>query len=450
MDLFNRLRFELPALAQVSGRVWLGLLVLMAAPFPLWFIGPHSPVGFPVIERGVPIFFILLAAGLLILGRVAVYSWPFAALILWAAARGAWHSFPPRTLQLLTLVLFAGLLYTAARALPDRDARWAAWAAVAGLSWEGMLGLFNTLHWYPWMQWVSPEHFGKPMGLLTHPNYWGSLMALGLPVICALYGLPAACLVFALICRTVSGGPVITASVGMLVLAWPLFGPKVRLAVAGVGAASIATIMSIHEWRLSGRSEVWGVSLGELRRWLFSGQGLGEWRSWADQWNYAHYNPDAGRTFFITLQAHNEPLQLLFELGLLGLLIAVCLGLQAGQAAYRVWHAAPVAVLPMPEEARPGDHPIVKGIAACRYLLWGRVPLERAWVAVLAAAAVNMLGSPTLHLPAQAMLVLFAFSRVQADAAAFQAEPPRTTNGNHHRVKPARKSREHHVASASA
>lgn len=417
----------------------LGLLALMSAPFPLWFVGAHSPVGFPVIERGVPIFFIILTAGFLLLGRTAQYSWPLAGLMLWAAVRGAWHSFPPRTMQLMMLLLLIGVLYVAARELSDKESRWAAWALVAGLSWEALLGAANAMHWYPWMQWIDPAHMGKPMGLLTHPNYWGSLMALGLPVVCAVLGLPAALLVFALICRTISGGPVITASVAMLVLAWPLFGPKVRAAVAAIGSAAVVGIMTLHEWRLSGRSEVWGVAAGELKRWLFSGQGLGEWRSWADQFNAANYNPEAGKTFFITLQAHNEPIQLLFELGLVGLILGLCILAQSLQASYRVWKAAPAAILPPPSTEPAG----------LRYLLWGRVPLERAWIAVLAAACVNMMGSPTLHLPAQGMLVLFAFARVQADAAAFQEMPQRALMNGHQKAKHPRKPKESHVPSAS-
>ena len=43
--------------------------------------------------------------------------------------------------------------------------------------------------------------------------------------------------------------------------------------------------------------------------------------------------------------------------------------------------------------------------------------LERAWVAILAVAGINALGSPVFHLPAQAALILFALARVQALAA---------------------------------
>jgi len=61
----------------------------------------------------------------------------------------------------------------------------------------------------------------------------------------------------------------------------------------------------------------------------------------------------------------------------------------------------------------------------------GRVPLERAWVAVLAVAAVNALGSPLMHLPGQAAIVVFALARVQACAAlTLLKEQVRVVRGN--------------------
>ena len=413
--------FEWSGAATRTGWVWMALLGLVAAPFPLWFVAPHVPAGFPVIERGVPIFFLLLAAGVLVLGRIASVSWPFAALLLWATLRGAWHGVPPRTLQLLTLGLFAGLLYAAARhEVSDRWARWAVWGLTAGVLYEVGLGWLNTMGFYPWMSWVAAEHVGKPMGLLTHPNYWGSIVALGLPIVWATLGAPVAALLFVLIGRTISGGPVISASVGILVLLWPMIGRRVRYAVVGLAGAAVAVVMTLHEWRLSGRREVWEVALTEMRKWPITGQGLGEWRTWAEQYNGLYYRPDQGQHFFITLQAHNEPLQLAFELGLVGLVLGGLWALQAWMAARTVWRAAPVLFVPAP---------------TCRFgwLMSYRVPLERAWIAVLVVAGVNMLGSPVFHLPAQAACILFAAARLQADAAALSVP--------HRRSAPAKRPR---------
>jgi len=73
---------------------------------------------------------------------------------------------------------------------------------------------------------------------------------------------------------------------------------------------------------------------------------------------------------------------------------------QAGLAAYRVWKAAPAGMIPGP------------------WYAWGRAPLERAWIAVVATALVNSLGSPVFHLPGQAAIIIFALARMQADADA--------------------------------
>ena len=305
-----------------------------------------------------------------------------------------YHHFPLRTLQVLMLFLMAGLLYAAARDLPDKWARRIAIGFLIGVGYEFLLGGLNAMRIYPWMGWISPEHVSKPMGMLTHPNYWGSFMALGLPLVWAFLGVPAAALVFILIGKTISGGPVISAAVGIAVMAWPLFNRWVRMLVVAVGAGSVGIVMTLHEWRLSGRREVWEVALAEIMRWPVLGQGLGQWRAWAEDYNRA-----LGK-FFVTLQAHSEPLQLWFELGLIGLAIAALWAVQGFLAARVVWRAAPVATLPGP------------------VWQWGRAPLERAWVAVIAVAFVNMWGSPVFHLMPQAALILFALARVQADAAA--------------------------------
>ena len=396
--------FRLPALRSLTSRsfewrggvdlpawIWVAALILATVIIP-W---PYARFQWPLLERAVPVLWMVAGGVALVCLRVAHASWPFAALILWAGLRGMYHYFPLRTLQVLLLVLMAGLLYAAARDLTDRGARLAAYAVLGGVAFEAVLGLFNAFSLYPWMGWIDPQHLGKPMGMLTHPNYWGSFMALGLPLVWAVAGVPAALVVFLLILRTVSGGPVISAAVGALVMAWPLFGKRVRAAVLVGGGVSVGAVMTLHEWRLSGRREVWDVAVSEIMRWPIMGEGLGQWRQWAED-----YNKGIGK-FFVTLQAHNEPLQLWFELGLIGVVLASLWAFQAFLAAKAVWTAAPAAILPGPVWA------------------WGRAPLERAWPAVVAVAVVNSFGSPVFHLPAQAMVAMLALARMQADAAAF-------------------------------
>lgn len=400
-------RFELPQAEGWARWAWVFLAAVIAVPVIIRApIAPFGTYEWPLVERAVPIMWLCVAGLLVGSARIAKASWPFAAILVWSGIRAAYHGFPVRSLQVLALMLLAGFLYVAAREMPDGIARWVAWAFVAGACYEALLGALNAGGIYPGMAWVAPEHFGKPMGVLTHPNYWGSWMALSLPLVWALLGAPAAALVYLLTLKTVSAGPVLTASVAAVVMAWPLIGRRVRWALAGVVATASAAILTLHEWRLSGRREIWEQAWPEISRWLFLGQGIGQWRVWADDRNLVGFKPWEGKNFLVTLQAHNEPYQFLFELGLIGVVLGACLLLQAGLAAWLVWQAAPTGRLPG------------------RWLRWGRAPLERAWVAVLAAAAVNMLGSPTFHLPAQAALVLFALARVQADAEAFHRVGP--------------------------
>jgi len=392
LALLRPATFEWSGGAVRSAWLWVALGALAAIPIPM--------MGWPLPERAAPIFYLLVAGAACALSRIAKASWPFAALILWAGLRASYGHFPLRTLQLLALLLMAGFLYLAAREMPDRIARMVVWGFIGTAGFEILIGGLNAIGKYPWMAWVSPEHAGKPMGFLTHPNYWGSFIALCLPLIWSRVGWTGVLLAWALILKTVSGGPVISAAVGSLVMVWPFFGRKARLGVAAFGGAAIALTMTLHEWRLSGRPEIWQQALSEMRKWPIVGQGLGEWRSWADEYNSANYAPPAGKTFFVTLQAHNEPYQLLFELGVIGVLIGLIWALQAGVSSWVIWKSAPAARIPGP------------------WYLWGRVPLERAWVAVLVTAFVNMLGSPTFHLPGHAVVILFALARVQADADA--------------------------------
>ena len=389
--------------------VWLGLGVLLAAPFPIF--------GWVLPERAVPIAWLLVGGAAVLLAHVARVSWPLAALIAWAVVRAGMMQFPLRALQVLLLFSLAALLYAAARDLSPPARRAVSWAFVIGLGWEFLLGLFNLFGTYPGMAWIDPQYFGKPMGFLTHVNYYGSFLALGLPLAWALLGLPAALAVYLMILATVSGGPVIAASAGVLFLVWPELGRRTRFGVAAVLGGAITMVMTLHEWRLSGRREVWMANLPEFLRYPLTGQGLGSWRIWADHYNEkatlakwaqaglsaAQCNtppvPEACRpVVFATLQAHNEPYQLAFELGLIGLVLGALFAWQACHASARLLRAT-------------------AGVGEAPWWGPGRLPLERAWIGMLVVAGVNMLGSPLFHLPAQAGMALFALACVQAAGA---------------------------------
>jgi O-antigen ligase/polysaccharide polymerase Wzy-like membrane protein len=397
-----------PVPAQRIAWVWVFLAVAIAAPFPAF--------GWPLPERGVPIMWLMLGGVSTLVALVCRVSIPFAALIGWSILRAGYHGFPERSLKVLLLVVMVAMLYVVARETSDRIARMVAVGFCIGAAWEGLLGLVNAFGVYPWMTMVIAEHVGKPMGFLTHPNYYGSFMALLLPIVWSVAGIPAAALVYLLILKTVSVTPVLTASVAILVMAWPLFSRRIRYATAGLGLAGVLGTLFLHEFRLSGRSEVWKLAVPEILRWPVMGQGLGQWRQWAEDWDKVNYLPQQGKTFLVTLQAHNEPYQLLFELGLIGVILGALWVAQAGLAAFRVWKAAPAALLPS------------------EWYAWGRAPLERAWIAVVAAALVNSLGSPVFHLPGQAAIIIFALARMQADADALtpSAQEPTEERSRHH------------------
>ena len=409
-------KFEWPGAPRWAVWMWIPLALIVAGPLPL--------IQAPLLERGAPIFWLLTGGWLMVAALMARASWPFALLFVWAGLRTFWMGIQvdpvsllagaavmeagrARPVQLLVLWAMAGLCYWAARDLPERAARLAGWAALLGGAVEVGFGYLNLWQWYPWMTVVVPDQVGRPMGFLTHPNYWGSYIALCLPLAWALGGILPAVALYAMTAATVSGGPIIAASAGALLLAWPQLGRRLRWLAAGGAGVTVAGVMTAHEWRLSGRWEVWQAILPEALRYPWIGQGLGSWRIWAD-----HYNQKIQKVGWATLQAHNEPYQLWFELGAVGVLIAALWGAQALLAARRAWRLHPAP-------SRPWWTP-------------GCVPLERAWVAMLAVAAVNSLGSPVFHLPGQAALILLALGRTQAAAA---AEPPEFIPGRSGRAK---------------
>jgi len=409
---------EWPGATKWAALAWVPLMLLVAMPFRY--------LQWPLPERGVPIMWLCLGGALIVTAVVARASWPFAALIVWATMRAAMNEFPLRGVQLLFLVGMVGLLYAAARDLSLTAERWAAFALCVAAAYEGLLGYVNIWGSYPGMSFVVTTEIGRPMGFLTHPNYWGSYMALSLPIVWSIAGILPAVAIAAMIAASYSAGPMISAAVGITVIAWAYLGRTVRYAVAAVAGAGTVAAFLVHDTanfspaglnRLSGRLENWIAAWPELIRYPVIGQGLGDWRGWAENYNVKT------QSFFATLQAHNEPYQLWFELGLIGVGLAVLWALQIWQAASTSWRHCP-----------PGSG---------AWWAPGAVPLERAWVAVLATALVNSLGSPTFHLPAQAAITIFALARIQAHAGAHRSFPLQdlSPNGRQANPEPERRAR---------
>ena len=306
--------------------------------------------------------------------------------------------FPVRPIQIMLLMLTVGALYVAARSMSTQHARLFMWSLSLGVSVELVLGYLNIFKIYPWMSWVVPDQVGRAMGLLTHPNYWGSLMALALPAMWSLVGPVAVVAIMVPVVLSYSAGPVISALAGIVVCAWPELGKKMKyLLIAGSSAVAVG-VMQVHEWRLNGRREIWQAIWPEILKYPFKGQGLGDWRVWADHYNHKISLASGKPEVFASLQAHNEIYQVLFELGLIGVAIVGYMALQAAVCSIVVW--------------KHQTH--TQG--------WYLKPIgvERAWLAVVVVACVNSLVSPTFHLPAQAAIAMFALARVQYHAVRYE------------------------------
>lgn len=385
-----------------GGWVWVVLMAALVLPLPF------RAVPFP--ERGVPIVFILLAGALCLFGRVARVSLPLGLLMVYLLGTTLAGGGDRRGFELLLLLTLAGALFVEAAGMGGRWARRVAWALLFAVASQGILGLLNLwglfpspytltkpLHWLGLRYEVIDGLFGgriplrsselyRAAGWLTHPNYWGSYIALGVAPAYWLLGWSGGVLVLVFAGASVSVGPVASAAAAFFAMAWhdPRWPRRLRTVTAAALVLMVVSLAGLHVWSLhewpdytnpehllSGRGAVWaaGVEFGMEKPWF--GHGLGAWRRWAE-----HYNRMT-QSVFATLQAHNEPVQAFVEFGAVGLALlaaALAMTLRAMRRGFR----GPEAV----------------------------------WAGVLVAAFVNSLGSPTFHLPAQGAVAVFALGRV--------------------------------------
>ncbi|KKL47643.1 hypothetical protein LCGC14_2333480, partial [marine sediment metagenome] len=104
--------------------------------------------------------------------------------ILFASLRTAWM-LSWRSVEVLSLMVAVAFMYAIATKMSKSQERLVGWAIVFACVANGLLGILNLFNWYPWLN-VKPGFEHWPVGLLSHPNYWGLFLAIGLPVAWAL------------------------------------------------------------------------------------------------------------------------------------------------------------------------------------------------------------------------------------------------------------------------
>lgn len=395
--------------SSISSALWVVLMMMLAIPIPV--------NGIPMPERGVPILYLIVAGTLLLIIHIGRTSVPLALLLGYTLYWILTSGFPIRGVQILLLMILGALLYVEASRLTRPWVRRVGWAFFIGAALQVVLGLINLLHilpsptspalalrWIgvnpmpvfkffdagPWLSLMTLEFLGRPMGWLTHPNFWGSYVALAVPVVYVLLGRWWGLGAFSAVLLSLSVGPVLSAAVGLVVIAWHDLPRSLRLSLVVAAMLAVSTVTYTHVApRLdghkpltlstfsSGRTAIWEAAWPNITAHPLVGNGIGSWRLWAGEYNRIHDQPT-----FATLQAHNELLQFVFEWGLIGL-VFVCWWLwQLSQGARALWAM--------------------------------REPGSLLWVAVAAVAAVNSFVSPAFHLPAQAAIALFAAGRLEA------------------------------------
>ena len=249
---------------------------------------------------------------------------------------------------------------------------------------------------YPF-QLVREGFLGLPTGLFPHPNEFGVFLVLVLPLLAWAVG--SGWLRWGLLgvgATLIGLSQARIALAALLILALGGLRPAWRWPVALVGSLGA---MGAGWWllpgasppfTLGGRLPVWWAAWD----WLWArdpvwGIGWGLWKVWAlwpngPVWTGSprHGLPGQARMSAWWTEAQGEPMQLVFELGIVGLAVGLWWAISAGREGWGVF--------------RHGDG------------------LGRAWVLVLIGAGVCLWMAPVFRTPQTAVLVLFALGRVRA------------------------------------
>lgn len=397
----------------VGGLGWALLLVLLVSAPPISMPGTHGVD--PMASWPVLVFF---AAGALAIGAwLWEVSGPLALMWGWAvgttiAAGAQVHSVIPCAYLLAGLVLYRRLV-SAPAVVVDR---WIRRGLIAALVVTAAIGTLNVAGIVPtvtvqqvvlplWI--INPRAAGKPHGMLTHPNDFALFVTLALPVLIAWivasrrWRRGAACLLLLVLVGLLVKSETRAAAAGLVAAALALFAVRgargVWVGAVAASGALLAAMVAFAPYLLStlgGRTPAWTLGFdaawtGYAWNWAgpWFGGGLGAWARWA-----AHpFMPiragapwipwiEQGAWWSWWIEAFNEYLQIQFELGLVGLVLAVMVLAQALGDAYAL-RASPAG------------------------LMWGAV-------IIIGAVAAGL--HPILHRPALSVVLIVAAARLRS------------------------------------
>ena len=391
----------------------LAALVLAAVPPPIqipgWLGGQPNLI--------LPMVAIAMVGLVLVGGWVGQASRPIAWLCGWAVVRTIFWGASPRALWILLVILASAALYRWAASLPGRADQVLMTAVLALSAVQVGFGWLDVTDKNPLVIISTPELQRLPHGLLAHPNHLGLFLALAVPVGVAILmavcgrGFWPATLVIMLVSQMIgmvlaSKSRVATAALlpgfaWMVMLGTTRFpgwwrpwylGSGLAVATGAIAWAALA-INPRQLGDLGGRLGAWtvmAVDLAEGSGWRWAiGTGLGSWAEWA-------IRPGGRlRSFGVPelqiwpqnrmsgwwSEAHNEPYQLLVELGLVGLAFGILAAAQVFRDGVRAF--------------RDGD------------------PWHQAWALVAMTGLLAAPFTPVFHHGALAMLVLVACARIR-------------------------------------
>ena len=333
------------------GLAW--ITVLAAASVPIGVALPGTWAVDPLVSW--PVLWLLFCAVTVLLSWLWFWTPAGAVFVAYLVIRTGWDGWPVRGTVCLLLVLAMVLAYLGAASIRPDAEPWLVVALLIGVGINAGLGALNLFGIYPALE-VRPDVWRWPHGRMGNPNHWGLLMAVGLPAVWWVVrgvrwrwiGL-VAWVGFLALSHSVMA---VMAGVGVLaVLAIRQWGRRGAVVFAAGVLVGLLGIGLMKPTWTGGRWAVWqvGVQTALIRPWL--GHGLGTWQSWAlwpsgpimagavTRWGLTF--PAQGPFALAWTEAHNEAVQVWFELGAVGVDLLGWLMASVGRQAWRVFRAPP-------------------------------------------------------------------------------------------------------------